>query len=594
MAIKIILLIFFCGYGFTSIFLPKTLRRGGLLWLSFWFGTIIIALLGIFFSLAKIPMNEAKYIIIFLSGLAWVYSLYKKKISFYFSKETALISFLTTVIIVFNLYPLVIKAGFPTTISLSNLDPISYNMVSDFFTKGTVLQGKELIPYKPYLWAVGDLVHNGFRWGSPMILSFFANVFNVRSYQIFSIILTLFFAFTYPLVYFLAKILVRSKTKYLAILIFLTYGMNSTLLYMLYNVFFAQIIFSGIFLLILVLMVSYLGEIKKTNTNFNSFDFLIALSLAALSSIYPEGISFILIPWALFLLYKLTTKERLIYLIIFGKISLLILLINPMSLGTAIIWNFKVLLNTTKTVWIGWEKIRYASPFEMMGFYNLYFSRNLPVLVNLIIGIPIIALWVAGFLKIKERIFIFFHLTIFLIFYFVYKFIFPNYYTYFKAITYSLFFYSILFSIGLEYFINLFKNKIFLTVIIIIIFILSLRSAYRTIYQLYYHPRIVDRSLVSLESLNNNKKILEPFFTADVFLGEYDLWKRLWREYLLMDKNIVTQQNINQEDINKKNISYVLAEKDFLNYLEKKLIFKNIIWQNKFYQLGEVKNEKSF
>lgn len=583
-SLKIFALTVFCGYGFTTVFLPKSLKNNTI-WLSFWFGLIIIAILGVSLSFCKVPMEQAKYVIIAFSTFLLIVSFFSKLFSHNFTKDFLGLFLLTVVIFIFNIFPLIAKAGFPTTISLGNLDPISYNTVADFFKTQTVFQGNELILYKPYLWSVGDLVHYSFRWGSPMILSFFASILNVRSYHIFSILLTLIFAMTYPLVCILTKILYKGTNKLTLIVLFFVFGFNSTILYMLYNVFFAQFLFSGLFILMLIILSSYLLEIKKLG--FNSYDFLIGVIISSLSTVYPEGISFVFISWTIFLLAKMFTKNRLFYLIIFTKIVLIALTINPFSMGTAINWNLNLFINTTKTTFIGWEKIRYALPFEIIGFYNLYFSRNLPILINITLGVPVVFLWIMGILNIKNRLLIFSHLVTFIIFCFIYRFIYPNYFTFHRSITYSIFIYSILFSIGLSVFLLNFKNKYIYSVIIFFILILTFRSAFRTITQLYYHPRIVDKSLVSLEQLNMDDKITEPFYTSDVYLGEYDLWKRLWREYLLSGKQIVTRQNINQEGIETRSIRLVLGEKNFLKFGHKELVYKKIIWDNEYYQLGE-------
>ena len=56
---------------------------------------------------------------------------------------------------------------------------------------------------------------------------------------------------------------------------------------------------------------------------------------------------------------------------------------------------------------------------------------------------------------------------------------------------------------------------------------------------------------------------------------------------MLSDKQIITRTNLLDE---KKiiDIKLVLSEKEVQEYNEKKLIYKNIIWENKFYQLGEI------
>jgi hypothetical protein len=589
LSIRIFCLVLFCGLGFTLFFLPRSLIKKDLIWLSFWFGLILISLFGVVLSIGKVPMNQAKYVIILISFSFFVYSVLKKKILINNLKIPSTISIFTLIIFLFNIYPLLLKAGFPTTISLGNLDPISYNTVADFFKSQTVFQGKELSFYKPFLWSVGDLVHYSFRWGSPMILSFVASVFNIRAYQIFSILITLIYSLTYPLICLLAKIISKNKTIYLSIIIFFTYGFNSTMLYMLYNVFFAQFLFTGILILILIIFSSYLIKTNYNLYKINSYDFIIGLLIASLSNIYPEGLSFVLISWLIFILFKIFSIERYKYLIIFTKIILIAAIVNPYNMGTAIRWNFSLFVNTTKTTWIGWENIRYASPFEFLGFYNLYFSRVIPKIISYIVNFPIIIIWIISIFKIKNKALILSQIATFVAFCFIYKFVYPNYFTFHKSITYSIFIYSILFAVGLTEIKYLMTNKLVKLLIIIIIALLTIRSSLRTISQIYYHPRIVDKSLTSLEILNKNKDINEPFYTSDVYLGEYDLWKRLWREYLLKDKLIVSRQNYNQEGLNKKTIKLYLSEKNMMNYDNKKIIYKNIIWKNDYYELGEIK-----
>ena len=107
-------------------------------------------------------------------------------------------------------------------------------------------------------------------------------------------------------------------------------------------------------------------------------------------------------------------------------------------------------------------------------------------------------------------------------------------------------------------------------------------------YQLYWHPRVVDKSLISLTKLNDDKGYNSAFFTSDVFLGEYDLWKRLWREYMLSDKSIISRQNYPTERAFLKNINLVLTEKNFIEGEGKKIVYKNIVWENEHYLLGEI------
>lgn len=587
---KIILLLFFVGYGFTAVFVPEKLRRDAF-WLIPWFGIMFITIIGVFTSMAGFSMNQGKFIILIFSLALIVYSIVSEKKIPFKSWEILSISLLTIVCLLFNLWPLM-KVGFPTTISLGNLDPISYVHTSDFLMNHTVFDGKDFIHYKPYLWATGDLLHNGYRWGTPMILSFFSSIFELKSYQVYSILITIFFGFSFPITYVLAKQITERKKSYLLLfLIFLTHAFNSTLLYMLYNVFFAQFIFLGVFITIIILLYSYFSEKNIDLYKLNHYDFLIAFGISSLTTLYVEGLFFIFIPLFIFIFLKILQKKY--YFFVYGlKIILLLLIINPMTLGNALRVNYKVFMSTTKIGVIGWEKIRYAVPIEILGFYNLYYSRVIPSFIKIISSFILIGVMAWGFIKSKQKIFITAFMGFFIFLYLIFAFYFKNFFTYHRTITYTTFFVSILFSYGILLMSDLFKNKIIAIFMVIIFSLMTLRSSYRTFFQFYWHPRVVDKSLISLTKLDNDKKLNSTFFTSDVFLGEYDLWKRLWREYLLSDKDIVTRQNYPTERAFLKDINLVLTEKNYLEGEGKKITYKNIVWENEFYILGEIKKLK--
>lgn len=583
---KIIFILYFVGYGFTAVLIPKKLRKDSFFIIP-WIGLIFITVIGIALSMAQVPLAQSKYVIFAIGSVMIIYSFLIKKTLFSFSKDTILVGILTIVCLLFNLYPLLIKFGYATTISLSNLDPLSYVNVGEHLINNPIFNRPEILSTQPHFRAVGDLLYYGYRWGSPLILGFFSTVLGLRSYKIYSILITLLFSLSFPLVYLLAKLLINKSNRILMFLIFLTYGMNSIILYMLYNVFFAQFIFAGIFILTIILLYSYFSDESFKKLQFNTYDLLIALAFSSLSSIYSEGLVFAAAPMFIFLFLKLFFKERSAVFISMSKIAILVLIINPFTIGTSLLGVFKLFFSSTKPSFIGWEKVRNAIPLEMTGFYNLFFYRVLPKILGILISIPIVGICISGILRIKNKFFIISYLFIFGLFYLVYWFVYPNYYLHLKLVSYLLFIFSVIFSIGLVSVLEKFKSKHLLLLSLTFFSFLAFRSSYRTIYQLYYHPRSVDRKLISLEQLNNNEKIQSAFFTSDVYLGEYDLWKRLWQEYLLSGKKIITRTNYLDEK-NKENVKLVLSEKEVQEYDHKKIIYKSIIWENEYYKLGEI------
>lgn len=587
LTIQLLFFLFFSGFGFTYLFLPSKLKADSF-WFVPWFGVFLISILGVILSFFKIPMNSGKFFLLIIFFIFFLVALFKKKILIKINKEFILISIFTLIALLFYLYPMIIKAGFPTTVSLGNLDPVSYSTVGDFLINHNVYEGKGPISFKPTSWSTGDLLHYGYRPGSPMILSFFSSLTGRMSYEVFSILTSLFFSLSFPLLaVFVKKIYKRSYLAYL--LLFLTFSLNSTNLYSFYNVFFAQFIFNGVYILIIFLIYLFELEENKKEKNIFLYSFLIGLILSSLTITYPEIIIFILAPIFLYLTFKIFSKakDKIIYFkltlfsFIFG------MLINPITFLNTYSQIKRVFFSSVNTTFIGWEKIPFASPLEMLGFYNLNYSRNLPWYIDIAIGLPIILICFLGLKSIKKKSIFFAYLFVFLGLAFFYRFVINNFFVYFRLVTYFIFFFSILFSVGFVTILSRISKKLLVGSIIVIL-LLSTRSSYRTFFQFYRHNRLINKSLASLRILNSDEKISKPFFTADVFLGEYDIWTRLWREYFLPDKKIVSIQNYASDKDLLGNVKLVLVEKEFSGKKIDKLLLKNIVWENDYYKLGEI------
>ena len=585
--INLIIILYFVGYGFTSIFLPEKLRKDAFFIIP-WLGVVLITFLSVALTMARIPISQGKYIIFGISFILLIYALVSKKALRIFNKEVILLSFFCISALVMLLIPL-LKVGYPTTISLGNLDPISYVNVGEFLIDNSVVSGKEIVSQSDKYASVGDLLYYSYRWGSPLILGFFSDVLTVKTYQIYTILINIFYALTFPLVYLLSKLFFTKKSNLLMLLIFLTFTLNSILLYLLNNAFFAQFIYSGIYLLVFILLYSYISSQEFNKPVFNFYDLLLALSITVSASIYPDGLLYLVGPFGIFLLFELFSKEKYKYLTSFGKIGLLSVLINPLVIGSALKWNYSVFILSSTAKFIGWEKIRNATPLEMTGLYNLFYYRNIPLIFDFLISIPVIWILYSGYktVKYKKLILSFF---IFLLIPYIYFRFTPNYYAHLKSVSYLLFFFVIIFSLGLIFILNKIKNKFIVYALVVFIGLFSVRSSYRTMYQIFWHPRVVDKALSSLEELNNNEKIKKPFYTADIYLGEYDLWARLWQGYFLMDKDILTKADLkfNKE---KDKSKLVLASKEHLVFGDKKIIYRSVIWENKYYILGEINEE---
>ncbi|CAN5142594.1 hypothetical protein BH09PAT2_BH09PAT2_09000 [soil metagenome] len=592
-SISIIALLYFIGYGVTSLFLPKHLRKD-IIWLIPWTGVAMIAVCGAILSFAKVPMALGAYIIVGVSAVSIIYALLLKRIEKVSFIETALLALGFIVCYIINIYPL-LKIGFPTVISLGNVDPVTYTNVADFFVHHTVWQGKEILPYSPSLWAVGDIVHYSYRWGSALLLSFFNVILDVRSYEIFSIMISLLFALSFPILYVFAKQLSRRFLLVTGILIFLTFALNSTLTYMLYHVFFGQFAFLGLYIFILMLLITNQYQMQKEEslsaamTSWTGTEILLGFLISSVTTIYPEGLVFILIPFGVVtaISYIYTRDARTLGFFI--KVVALTIAINPVTAYTSVLQNLKVIFTTSRNVFIGWEPIRHASPLEMLGFYNVYYYRPLPIVLSLAIAFIFVGIWFVGFVMSRHKLWIITLVSMFglLLLHFVVTT--PNFFLYHRNITYSVFLFSVLFSIGVATILSRFP-RVYVFLALIILTMITVRSFRRSFSQFYYHRIVVDASLISLQKLAKDTSVPTPFYTAEVFIGEYNLWRRLWQDYMLTDTKVISNTNYSTEKFEKRlpKTIYVLAEKNKLSQGQKNLVFTDIVWENGYYVVGEL------
>lgn len=544
------------GVGITAIILPTQLREA-LIPISFWIGVIWIAIAGVILSQVGIPTRQSSLVIAVISMALMITACKQGKLKIKLRKLGIVVALLTAIIVGFHLFTYLTKAQFATTISMGNLDPISYSTVADYLQTHTVKDGSVYESFSPYLWSVGDLLHSSYRWGSPMVLSVISSILGMRAYQVFGVLITMFFVMSYPMLFALLR-QVRPKAGVPeAFILFLIYGLNSTLMYTLYNVFFAQFAWGGI----LILGV-YLAMTKDVT-------WLRALVIAGTSLIYPEGIIFVILPS-----------------LILGQWKSLVLAIalTPYSMYTAIKQLITVMISSSKVTWIGWEHIRYPNMFEILGLYNLYYSRPIPppILALPLSALIIFMIW--GFFGIQKKRVLGTYLLVFVLAY-VSTLASGNWFTYYRAITYSVFIYAITFVAGLGVLFEKLKSKHVRILIIALIALIVTRSSVRTAKQMYYHHHTVDSSLISLVDVQRSSTVLG---TADLSLGEYSLWIRLWREYILAGQPLLTRQNLTTDRTKIDVLGQILVEKERSSELNQRIKLKQKIWENNYYEIYEV------
>lgn len=586
---QIYLLLLITGAGIATFLLPKKFQTD-LVWFAPWIGTIIIAIVGVYISMAGIPMRVGSYIVLGFFSFLFLHALKHNKIRITFSQEFIVIGFLTASIFFMNIYPLLIRVGFPTTISLGNLDPLAYVHSGEYLIDHTVFDTFTSDPLKPSISGASDIVSYSYRWGAALLFSFFGVLLRMQAYQLYSILITIYFALTYPLIYIFSKQLVKRGSIYwlvIALTTFATYGINATLLYMLYNVFFGQIIFAGVFTLFIILYLEYVRN-KKLTYSPSTFELLIAGTISSITTLYPDGFILVYLPIIGCAVLSRLLQKNFIQARNAFKITIYAILFNPVTAFTTGKWIVRMIKVTTAEEVIGWEPIRYSLPFEFMGFHNLYYSRDLPIFIDIIAGLVLGSIMLLGLYKAKEKLLLVLYISLFLAFNVFFRFISPNFFVYHRTITYAIFIYSALFAVGMAALLSRLNKKSITLLVTLGILFFSLRSAQRTIFQMYHHMRTVNVPLISLQSLNHNVSITGPIITSDVYSPNYDVWTRLWREYFLQNKQLITLSNYGSVKKYITNATPVLLENDISAPYSPALLLTDIIWENEYYRLGRI------
>ncbi|MFZ3171879.1 MAG: hypothetical protein WA118_07865 [Carboxydocellales bacterium] len=577
-SLAIIVLLYFVGYGITKLLLPDILKEHEF-WLTPWIGTIFFTSLLVIFSLMGISINISAYLIILLSFIClFACWLLKIKITPYFNWENEWFILVIVIIsILFNLLSL-LKHGIVTTVSFGNLDPIHYSLVADYLIDNSIftkINDNQLYPAMPVIKHITQIVE---RWGSYVIISFFSVLLNLKAYQVYTILTVVFNALIPPLVLVLAK-KVYPITKIQSFIILILSAFNINLLYILYHAFFGQIIFEGILILLITLTITYISSNMATK-GINKFDILIGCGVSSLTSIYAEGTAFIILPVILYTIIQLIIKRSIsnIFYKIF-KVAILTMIINPI----AVYMGLKTTLAQLGSI-AGWNMNRFANPYETLGLYNVHYFPALPYPVAIILSSIVVSVGLYGLYKIKNKLIYCSMLSFYLCIIFWVGFI-KNYnYGYYKALTFTLFVFIIIFSIGYSELLGKIKSNIMRISCIVLLLSLVMISAISLNLAMIKSHLVVDQSLISLSEVNGDKKVKDI-----IYLLEKDLWRQAWVVYFLKDKRLKLSPT--QSSYFPGNAYPSIDENDLvLSYKEnnfiRKVNYQRVLWQKESATLG--------
>lgn len=588
-----IIILFLLGFGLAFLILPKSLKPFWL-WLSPWMTIITTIFLLVIGGLFGLSVREITWPLIILYILIDLFVLFKvkPKISINIKEDLLLVSFVFLSLIL-NLSPLIRHDRMITTVSLGNNDVIAYTATGDYLKNNSIFSGfKEKIEQ-----SVGVLILHGFRWGTPIINSFFLSIFNFEGYQYTYISQAVLFSIFVPLGYILFKILFGPSIVGLVMVSMFT-GFNINLLYILYHDFFGQVLFCGLQTLLFIFFYSYFNESTIKINKFNMFDYILGILITVLYFSYHEPAIFVFAPLGLFMLFILVKKRDYFkyYFSALIRIAFISLITGMTSIVHAMIVDYQqAFRGNPNNDPIGWQlfrsKIPYANPFEAMGFYSIHNFEPLPTVLAIILSLLVIVIIIKGVLKSKYKILTISNIIIFLFFYYWTAISQKNFFSYNRALTYSLPFMVILFSIGLT---SLYKKqKIFWAFIILILIGLEIWSVINLNKRFIREHLSVEKSYISILDIKN-KNIKEPIFAEYFIENETPLWKQIWISYFLYSRKVSSDPilfNDNQFENRAPNNSLVLISKPTPWFGARKIIFKDIVFNNDYYWIGHICND---
>lgn len=586
-----IIALFILGFGLTFLIVPKSLRSFWL-WLSPWTTIIILIFVLVIGSLSGLSVKQMIWPLISVFLGIDLYVLFKIKPRFNINiKEDFLLACFVVIFLALNLSPLIRHDRMMTTVSLGNNDVISYTTAGDYLKDNSISKSFQ----NKVEQSTGVLLIHGYRWGTPIINSFFLTLFDFYGYQYTYISQVILFSLFIPLIYILFKILFGPSIVGL-VMVSVFSGFNINLLYILYHDFFGQVLFWGIETLLFIFFYTYFDSQKIKNKNFNIYDYILGILTTVLFFSYHEPAIFMFSPLGVFLLVKffLRNKYFLSYLFALLRIAFISVITGATSIVHAIIIDFQQAFMFNPNQPIGWQlfrsKISFANPFEAMGFYSIHNFEPMPIILAAILSIFVLLIMIKGLFKSKYKILTTSNLIIFSLFYYWTAIRQHNFFSYNRALTYTLPFMIVLFSIGLT---SLYKKqKYFWSIIIIILACLELWSAINLNKRFIREHLSVEKSYISILNLKD-KNIKESIYDESYINIATPLWKQMWIRYFLYSRNISvvpTITNDNQYKNRVPNNSLVLISRPTLWFNSPKIIFKDIIWNNDYYQLGHICN----
>lgn len=601
------------GWGFTRLILPES-TRSYQFWVAPWFGLIVADISLVWFSRLGLGTNRSIYLVVVL-GISLLALCKFRKVSLFIPlrRFDAVIALGSVLALFLALSPLLAINPELTTISLKNLDPIIYANTGDFLKIHSINQRPNIDIESPSTLMISAALEPGHRPGAWLIFGLISSLFHLKTYQIFTLTLGVFFALTPSLITIFTWILTKHHLAAIIALTISVFNVNS--LYFNYHGFAAQVLAQGC--MILVFLWLYLGERGEEPFEFYLLPF--AVTLSSLFTLYPEMGAFCIVEVAFYMAFKLIQKNNNKYKLIknFTLVFVITVLIDPLAFWQGI--NFVV---TWSQGLAGWPMPRWASPADIVGLLSIHSEKNYSNIFFIITNSLVIGLIALGLSRLGNRSFSLSIISFVMIALGWLGIIRKFSYGYYKTTGFFTFIFIIVFSVGLFFTIyklsfwlkNKLSNKIYIVTnyaiqfsIVSIVLFLSCTSVLPTLKAMENQQLRVTKELASIAQLNFIPR------QQKINLELSSEWEQSWAMSLLPKNRInfiyivpeFLSEFLKTQSIDNKLKLNQISTSSLLNYLSNmdneelllapinkwkdQLIIdikENIIWKNNHYALA--------
>ena len=294
--------------------------------------------------------------------------------------------FLATLLLA--LYPLLCLHEGLTTVSLGNIDPVTYAATARFLETGSIRHPPVCDVSRPLTCKVNHEIVWNSRPGTFLLISLLTGLFHLQTYEILTVLLAVVLALTPPVVGIFVKVV--SGNRLAALIALLMSALSVNQLYFFYQGFAGQVFGEGCLIIAFIL----LWKAESDQKHWSSYAFILGLTISAMLELYQEDVPFFLIPWSVYFVLQLLIAKT-------PRWRLACRYASPVGIAFALdpfaFWYCLVWLRSLTTIF-GWPMPRWALPADVIGLMNVYLPGG-SERAAAIASIPVVCLALWGFLN---------------------------------------------------------------------------------------------------------------------------------------------------------------------------------------------------